>query len=145
MSNNIITRKADRSEMDWINSCYREIGFVKSDFDKEFIVISEVDGHKAGLGRVVVIDKANVELGGIYVLEEFRKMGVAESIVTFLCDNNPFADQVVWCLPFEHLKEFYSSFGFAENKGLKAPKEIAEKHLWCNDAYQKKVLLLSKT
>lgn len=140
----IIIRQASISEMDWVNSSYREIEFVGSEFDNEFIVIAELNGHKAGLGRLVEIDDSNIELGGVYVLEGFRKMGVAEKIVGSLCENNPYNNRVIWCLPFENLNSFYFNFGFNQNREAKAPNEILEKHNWCNETYDKKVLLLSK-
>ena len=78
----ITTRQAEKEELPWINSQYKEVGFVISSFDNEFIAIVEVNGKKAGLGRLVVVDHENLELGGIYVLNEFRRMGVADHIVT---------------------------------------------------------------
>lgn len=142
--NTITTREANKKEIDWINSRYAEVDFITSNFDNEFIVIAEVNEQKAGIGRLVVIDENNIELGGIYVFKEFRKMGVAENIVRFLCDANPFENRIIWCIPFENLKEFYGNFGFSKTKELKIPKEIENKQIWCNKTYDKKVLLLSK-
>ncbi len=144
MMNTILTRKASSNEINWVNSKYTEVSFVKSNFENEFIVIAEVNNQKAGLGRLVIIDDRNIELGGIYVFKEYRKMGVADSIVSFLCTNNPFKDRVVWCLPFENLKEFYSNFGFNESANIKIPNQVASKYKWCNTTYDKKVLSLSK-
>jgi len=141
--NKIITRQAFKCDIDWINSKYREIEFVESKYENEFIVIAELNGQKAGLGRLVEIDDVNIESGGIYVFEAFRKMGVAEKIVSSLCENNPYDNRIIWCLPFENLKAFYSNFGFSQI-GIDAPTKVIEKHKWCNKAYNKKVLLLSK-
>lgn len=141
--NDIIVRKAEYNELTWINSKYEEVDFVKSDYQNEFIVIAEIENQKAGLGRLVKIDNQNSELGGIYVLHEFRKMGVAESIVGYLCVNNPFKETTIWCLPFENLETFYTKFGFTSDSA-NPPKEIAKKIDWCNTKYDKKVLLLSK-
>jgi len=56
---------------------YDQVHFQKSDSDNEFILIAEVGGQRAGVGRLVKIDDANVELGGIYVFPAFQKRGVA--------------------------------------------------------------------
>ena len=60
-------------------------------------------------------------------------------------NNRKLTGKIIWCLPFEDLKGFYNDFGF-DNPKTSFPKEISEKHLWCNTngGYAKKVLLLSK-
>ena len=143
--NTIIVRQARKDEIDWVNAQYKSIDFKPSNFENEYIVIAEIGGEKCGLGRLVKIDEQNTELGGIYVLNEYRRMGVAEEVVSFLCSNNPFLDTTIWCLPFENLKDFYGKYGFTKHM-IAPPKEIAEKHSWCNTSgvYSKEVLLLSK-
>lgn len=141
----ILIRIAKETEINWINSKYQEVEFVKSDFKNEFIVITEYNNIKSGIGRLVALDKNNIELGGIYVFPGFRKLGIAEKIVSFLLDNNPYEQSVIWCLPFENLLSFYSRFGFTKNYG-EVPEKILNKYQWCNTngLYDKKVLLLSK-
>ncbi|WP_428741496.1 GNAT family N-acetyltransferase [Tenacibaculum sp.] len=143
--NTIIVRKAEKEEIDWVNTQYKSIDFKSSNFEKEYIVVAEKDGKKCGLGRLVKIDEQHVELGGIYVFDAYRGLGVADAIVHFLCNHNPFLNTIVWCLPFENLKDFYGKFGF-DTHTLTPPKEVVEKHEWCNTSgiYSKKVLLLSK-
>ena len=141
----ISIRPARENEIDWINSKYKEIGFVDSNFKNEFIVIAEYNNMKSGIGRLVLVDENNIELGGIYVFPDFRKLGIAEKIVNYLCKKNPYKNSTIWCLPFEDLLSFYSKFGFKENN-QKIPNKVFEKHKWCNTngIYEKKVLLLSK-
>ncbi|SEE10058.1 Acetyltransferase (GNAT) domain-containing protein [Tenacibaculum sp. MAR_2010_89] len=143
--NNILVRKVKETEIDWVNSKYKEINFKLSDYKNELIVIVEVNGEKAGLGRLVYIDENNLELGGIYVFDKYRGIGVADKIVSFLCEANTDKKSVIWCLPFEKLKGFYNKFGFTTNLSL-PPKEILKKLEWCNspENYSEKVLLLSK-
>ena len=82
----------------------------------------------------------------MYVFEEFRNKGIAEKIVAFLIRSENFEDKHIWCLPFENLENFYAKFGFkmAEKTMIQTPKEITEKHNWCNKTYEKKVLLMVK-
>ncbi len=142
----LITRKAEKGELFWINSKYSEVDFMPSNFETELIVIAEMDGTKCGIGRLVQISNEDLELGGIYVFPAFRNQGVAEKIVTFLCAENSFDQQTIWCLPFEHLESFYKTLGFFSigDGNATIPPEIIKKHKWCNSNYDKNVLLLSK-
>ncbi|MTI31008.1 GNAT family N-acetyltransferase [Xanthovirga aplysinae] len=142
----IITRKALRSEINWINSKYEEVGFISSDYENELIVVAEIKNQRCGLGRMVVIDEKNLELGGIFVFQDYRGLGIAEEIVGHLCEENEFNQRNIWCLPFHHLKDFYLKFGFSELKrdDLVVPQKVLEKHTWCNSNYEQKVLMLVK-
>lgn len=142
----ITIRKTGANEIEWINSKYEDVGFVSSNFDNEFIVIASIENKDAGLGRLVVIDEQNIELGGIYVFPNSRSLGIADKIVSYLCEHNPFKNTTIWCLPFQNLQNFYYKFGFKISNLSIIPAKITEKHRWCNanKAYEKEVLLLSK-
>ncbi|WP_158237315.1 GNAT family N-acetyltransferase [Aquimarina sp. MAR_2010_214] len=141
----IYVRKATPKDIEWINNTYQSIDFVVSDFNAEYIAIAKIEGVKCGLGRVVNIDKNNLELGGMYVLDQFRGMGIAEKIILHLLKNYE-QHKKIWCLPFEHLQPFYNRFGFLDQKthDYKIPDKIYAKHKWCNQNYNKDVLLLVK-
>ena len=134
-------RKALPTELDWVNVQYQQINFQLSDYQNELIAIAEVNGEKAGVGRLVTIDERALELGGMYVLENFRKYGVARTIVSFLLAQ--VKDKTLYCLPFEHLQNFYVSCGFKPVTGLsKVPDKVLQKWEWCNQTYSGKTLLL---
>ncbi|CAL2090795.1 GNAT family N-acetyltransferase [Tenacibaculum sp. 190524A02b] len=141
-----MVREAYIEELNWINKMYNEANFVSSDFNCEFIVIAEIANEKAGLGRLVKIDENNVELGGIYVLPDYRGKGVAGKVVDYLCKNNPYQNATIWCLPFENLLSFYEKFGFSKEIEVVIPYKIENKYNWCNIEanYTEKVLLLNK-
>ncbi len=142
---NISVIKATPSQIGWVNHQYEKIGFATSTFDNEYIAIAQKAGVKCGLGRITYIDQYNIELGGIYVFENFRKMGVADQIVKHLLERLD-QNKTVWCLPFYHLLNFYEGFGFEDQKkhNYKIPEKILSKYEWCNKTYQKEVLLLAK-
>ncbi|WP_109096986.1 GNAT family N-acetyltransferase [Aquimarina sp. AU58] len=141
----IYVRKATLEDIEWVNNTYQNIDFVVSDYTSEYIAIAEVEGAKCGLGRVVNIDQNNLELGGMYVLDQFRGMGIAEKIILHLLKNHE-QHKKIWCLPFEHLQHFYNKFGFLDQKthNYEIPDKIHAKHKWCNQNYTKNVLLLVK-
>ena len=137
-------KKAERSDLAWINTMYKNIDFKASHFKNEHIVIAQVDNQNAGLGRLVFIDDQNIELGGIYVFEGYRGLKIADLIVSTLLKENPFLNSTIWCLPFQNLKSFYSKFDFKENLDLIPPEKVTQKLNWCNSNYITKTLLLSK-
>lgn len=142
----VTVNQANQDEIAWINSKYEEVNFVNSNFENEFIVIAKVEEERAGIGRLVKIDAGNVELGGIYALPDFRGLGVAANIVRTLCEQNPFKETTIWCLPFENLLKFYAKFGFEKYESGEVPTEVIEKLEWCNsdNRYEKEVVLLYK-
>jgi GNAT superfamily N-acetyltransferase len=135
-------RLAKRKEINWINQCYDEIDFIHSNFDNEIIVIAEVGSKKTGIGRLVIIDDKNFELGGIYVFEAFRNKGYAKYIVNFLLTFVK-PNQTVYCIPFEHLISFYKKCGFSDcTSYCQVPKKILDKYNFCKNKYTKSIALL---
>ncbi len=137
----IIIRKAQPDEIGWISERYDEIGFLHSAYYDDLIAIAELNGQKAGIGRLQTLDKNDAELGGMYVFDQFRKKGIAKKIVTFLLEKSKNFSHV-YCLPFEHLSSFYMSFGFVNMiDETSIPASLSKKHCWCNQQYSHKTLL----
>lgn len=84
------------------------------------------------------INLENSELGGIYVLLDFRGEGSASKIVSRLVSISD-EYKYVYCIQFEHLERFYKSFGFESiNDVENVPGKIDNKHRWCNEYYEEK-------
>lgn len=146
MNASVSVRLATSEEIGWINSRYDEVGFVPSEISTEKIVIAEVGGEKAGLGRLVQITEDDAELGGMLVFENFRGHGIAGKIVELLLQQSR-SYKRVFCIPFEHLNEFYGRYGFSklEPDTIDIPPKVKEKHEWCNQNYEHRTLLLVLT
>ncbi len=144
--NPINIRKIQEHELDWVNTQYQEVDFIPSSLENECIVMAVYRSEPAGIGRVVQIDENNCELGGIYVFPAYRGKKIAQHIVGYLCDTNPYPNTVMWCLPFKKLHGFYEQFGFSTAIKSPIPIKIMDKLAWCNNhkKYQQEVLLLSK-
>lgn len=127
-------------ELLWVNQTYKAIDFVPSVLNKDRVAIACIEDEKAGIGRLVPLKEGGFELGGIYVIERFRNLGIAREIVSFLLDDS--SEGPIYCLPFVNLKNFYSSFGFENCFAL--PEEIAQKHAWCLKTYPQNVLAMAK-
>ncbi len=139
---NLNIRPARPDELTWINEQYESIGFAYSKLEHEFIVIAELAGAKAGTGRVIPVDEGQAELGGIYVLPEFRDKGIAREIVRYLISQSMDYLQI-YCLPFAPLSNFYQDFGFRPcEESNEVPLKLREKLIWCNERYKDPVILL---
>ncbi|MGG0277677.1 GNAT family N-acetyltransferase [Bacillus rhizoplanae] len=137
-------QKANQDNLQWINSQYKKVNFAPSHLANEEIGIAYFNGQKAGLGRLVKVDENNFEMGGIYTLEDYRGKKIADSIVAFLIkEARKLQIQNVYCIPYEHLKPFYSKHGFQEVVDLAAvPKQIIDKYNLCLKQYDIKTLLM---
>jgi GNAT superfamily N-acetyltransferase len=135
----ITVRAARPEELDWINQRYADIDFVPST-DKDIIAIAEVNGERAGIGRVVPVGARIAELGGMVVFDAYQGLGLSRKIIAWLTALPQFDE--LFCLPFEELHGLYGSMGFAIHAD--APEKVAAKHRWCNEHYPKPVLLMRR-
>lgn len=135
-------RLATNKDIEWVNRCYAKVDFLPSNLAEDKVTVASIDGHDAGIGRLVPLEKNIWELGGIYTLPKFRKQGVAAMIVQGLLKEA--ANCTVYCIPFNELKAFYLSFGFQEYTGSykSLPKKLSQKLSFCQAHYAKPVSLL---
>ncbi|MBG0961997.1 GNAT family N-acetyltransferase [Bacillus anthracis] len=135
---------ATSNDLEWINKQYDSIGFVRSDLNREKVAIITYNNEYAGVGRLVQIDEDNIEMGGIFILPQFRGLQLAGELVSFLVETaKKLQVQHVYCLPFEELENFYKKYGYTEvdtAKELVHPI-ILKKYNWCLEHYNKHVLL----
>lgn len=136
-------RLAETHESSWINDRYAEVHFLPSDLGREIVVIAELDGQRAGLGRLVPAGENVMELGGMLVFEHFRGRGVARAIVEELIRRARDAD--VYCVPFADLEAFYASCGFRATAPDAAPAKVREKYEWCVREMDRAVTLMMLT
>lgn len=137
----IALRIARPDEAEWINARYAEVRFLPSDLSRETVVIAEIDGVPAGLGRLVPVDATASELGGMLVFEDFRGKGVARALIDELLRNA--VTRNVYCIPFAELESLYAAAGFTRTDD--APQPVLEKYAWCRDTYDKPVVLMRLT
>lgn len=131
-------------ELDWVNDLYRNIDFKPSKLESDQVAIAEWDGERIGIGRLCRIEETIYELGGMHVFPSHRGKGIARQIVRFLLSSLDTHDQI-FCLPFAHLRQFYSSEGFEIVCGSElalVPLELREKYTWCNEVYPHEVLMM---
>ncbi|TCJ82065.1 UNVERIFIED_ORG: N-acetylglutamate synthase-like GNAT family acetyltransferase [Bacillus cereus] len=135
---------ATSNDLEWINNQYKTIGFVPSDLKRDIVAIITYDNSYAGVGRLVQIDKDTIEMGGIFILPQFRGLQLAGELVSFLVETaKKLQVQHVYCLPFAELEEFYKKYSYTEVDTTKEAVHpiILKKYNWCLDHYDKHVLL----
>ena len=134
-------RKARPDEAHWVNERYAAVRFIPSDLDRDTVIVAEVDGSPAGLGRLVPVDDESCELGGMLVFEEFRGAGVARAIIDELLKHA--GGRTVYCIPFAKLESLYAAAGFTRTDDAPAP--VLEKYAWCQRTYDQDVVLMRLT
>ncbi|MCU0096271.1 MULTISPECIES: GNAT family N-acetyltransferase [unclassified Bacillus (in: firmicutes)] len=135
---------ATSNDLEWINNQYESIGFVQSDLERDKVAIITYNNEYAGVGRLVQVDENTIEMGGIFILPQFRGLQLAGKLVSFLVETaQNLQVENVYCLPFEELENFYKKYGYTEVDTAKEVVHpiILEKYNWCLDYYDKHVLL----
>ncbi|HDR8183873.1 TPA: GNAT family N-acetyltransferase [Bacillus thuringiensis] len=135
---------ATSNDLKWINNQYESIGFVQSDLERDKVAIITYNNEYAGVGRLVQLDENTLEMGGIFILPQFRGLQLAGELVLFLVETAKKSQvENVYCLPFEELENFYKKYGFTEVDAAKVVVHpiILEKYNWCLEHYDKHVLL----
>lgn len=139
----IILKKAVKKDLNWINEQYRNLNFLPSDLNQEYVVIAQQGIQRCGIGRLIHLSPEHEELGGMFVSAPFRKQGIARQIVSHLLEQrNPSCN--TWCIPLKHLIPFYSSFGFIEVGANypNIPDVLARRINWCDQNQDNGVSLL---
>ncbi|HEK9099020.1 GNAT family N-acetyltransferase [Bacillus pfraonensis] len=137
---------ATSEDLEWINNQYVSVGFVPSDLKQDKVAIITYNGENVGLGRLVYIDQNTIEMGGIYILPEYRGNKLAGDLVSFLVQEAKQSNAShVYCIPFEELATFYKKYGYKEVDTDQEPVHptIMAKYKWCLQEYDKNVLLFA--
>ena len=136
-------RRATPADAGWINAAYAEVKFLPSDLHRDLVVVAELDGQHAGLGRLVPAGEEACELGGMLVFDEFRGRGVASAIIAELLRH---ADgRTVYCIPFADLEPIYEKAGFrTRDRAGDLPQHVREKLEWCEREIARPVILMER-
>ena len=134
-------RRATVSDSGWINAAYADVHFQPSDLSRDLVIVAELDGDHAGIGRLVPAGQEACELGGILVFDAFRGRGVARAIIDELLRHAN--GRAVYCIPFADLEPIYEKAGFRRReRGDDVPEYVQEKLAWCEREIDRKVVLM---
>lgn len=134
-------RLATLDDAQWINERYASVHFQPSDLSHVLMVVAEVDGVAAGIGRLVPAGEHACELGGMLVFEEFRGRGIARAIIDELLRHKD--GRTVYCIPFAELEPIYAGAGFERIvPDDTQPAYIHGKLDWCAREIDRPVILM---
>jgi GNAT superfamily N-acetyltransferase len=134
-------RTANSDDERWINVRYASVHFLPSDFTRDLVIVAEIDGDPAGIGRLVPAGEHACELGGMLVFEEFRGRGIARAIIDKLLRGAN--RRTVYCIPFAELEPIYAGAGFIRvTPDDTLPPYISEKLEWCEREINRPVILM---
>ena len=134
-------RLATHDDASWINARYASVHFLPSNLSRDLMVVAEVDGVPAGIGRLVPAGDHACELGGMLVFEEFRGRGIARAIIEKLLLHGN--GRAVYCIPFAELEPIYAGAGFVRiTPHDTLPAHIREKLDWCAREIDRPVILM---
>lgn len=140
MAARLVLRTANPADLEWANARYAEADFLPSD-PSHTVMIAELDGVRAGLGRLVPAGPGVFELGGMYVLPVHRGRGIAPALIAALLEAAGGAR--VYCIPYAHLSPLYARAGFRPVDGdAVLPPPVAAKLDWCRQHYAQPVCLM---
>jgi GNAT superfamily N-acetyltransferase len=123
-------RLANADDAHWINERYASVHFQPSNLARDLMVVAELDGAPAGIGRLVPAGEHACELGGMLVFEEFRGRGIARAIIEELLRHTN--GRAVYCIPFAELEPIYAATGFVRiTSDGELPPYVREKLDWC--------------
>jgi N-acetylglutamate synthase-like GNAT family acetyltransferase len=134
-------RRATLEDAPWINAAYDAIGFQRSDLARELLIVAEVEGERAGIGRLVPAGEEACELGGMLVFDAFRGRGIARAIIDELLRHA--AGRTVYCIPFADLEPVYAKAGFTViDEDAPAPEYVRKKLAWCRREIAREVVVM---
>ncbi len=90
----------------------------------DLVVGAHVAGRLVGVGRLV-LEAERLVLRGMQVRKEFRRQGIGSSMLGKF--QNLLGDRECWCVPYDHLRGFYSQAGFVKTKLDGAPGFLVER------------------
>ena len=139
----LLLRTATPDDAGWIQDQYEKVRFLPSDLARDTVVLAEIDGQRAGMGRLVPAGEHACELGGMFVDDAWRGRGVARALVEELIRRA--GSKEVYCIPFADLEALYAASGFRRIEPVNIPETVQEKLDWCARAMDRPVILMKLT
>lgn len=106
-----------------IKAFYNQCGYGGDLSEEALIFIAQLEERIVGAVRLCPNTGFSV-LRGMQVLAPFQHQGVGTQLLQACTEQ---ADQVVYCIPWQHLKSFYQQVGFQEVSLVKVPDLLRER------------------
>ncbi|MCG8416224.1 MAG: GNAT family N-acetyltransferase [Pseudomonadales bacterium] len=114
--------KADTAS--WLKEFYQKSGYDRPVSGNDDLYYAEENDRKIGVLRISY-EHGHSVLRGMQVLEEFRGQGIGTKLLSFV--EQFLGADPVYCIPRDHLIEFYGKIGFSVIDPEDAPEFLAER------------------
>jgi N-acetylglutamate synthase-like GNAT family acetyltransferase len=124
----------------WLTEFYEEAGYNNKVLEDDIVYYAEENSVKLGVVRIAREHNVLV-LRGMQVLARFQGQGIGTKLLEHL--ELTFGLEAVFCIPHDHLTEFYGKIGFHTVEPTEAPAFLAER-LNSYIARNSKVLIMKR-
>ena len=133
---------AKTADLAGVQSFYASVGYGGGVHPSDRFLVSRVEQSIVAAARLCTEDGTLV-LRGMYVAEGRRGQGMGSRLLVSISDSIGSAE--CWCIPYTHLKGFYSRIGFQVCEGETIPPFLAERWERYTGSGQKVVIMKRST
>ena len=120
----MVIRQAEKGEYNLVSEHYRYCGYNGGLTEADLVVIACENQYIIAAVRICFENGEKV-LRGMQVKPQYRNKGIGTEILQFLNERLDLLD--CYCLPFTHLRNFYSQIEFEEIEISDTPFFLAER------------------
>ena len=101
-----------------VDAFYKTVGYHSGVGQTDMVIAARDDGTIVGVTRLCK-EEDTLVLRGLYVAAELRGRGIGSKLLRVASER--IGQQECWCVPFTHLRDFYSTAGFSECRDSAVP------------------------
>jgi predicted N-acetyltransferase YhbS len=117
-------RTAEDRDMERIRAFYRVVNYVGDVGSDDRMLLADESDRLVGVVRLVR-ENGIVVLRGMRVLQEYQRSGIGTLLLEAV--SRALGSEECYCIPYEHLCDFYGRIGFQNLDPLAAPQFLAER------------------
>ena len=120
----ISVQPAQKNQYHEITAFYQKVGYGAGFNSSDTVLEARNKGKLIGVTRLAE-EKGVLVLRGMYVEEESRGQGLGRLMLDAAAAE--IGSRECWCIPYAHLRQFYSRIGFQECTQELTPKFLRER------------------
>jgi GNAT superfamily N-acetyltransferase len=115
---------AETTDLDTVQSFYAGVGYGCEVCPGDRFLVSWMEQSIVAAARLCT-EGATLVLRGMYVAEGRRGQGIGSRLLESISDA--IGSSECWCVPYAHLRDFYSRIGFSECSPESSPGFLGER------------------
>jgi GNAT superfamily N-acetyltransferase len=112
------------AELEQVRAFYEANGYGGGASKDDLVLAARVDGRLAGVVRLCP-ENGVIVLRGMQVASGFQRQGIGRALLAYCVPH--MARGEAWCLPYDHLVDFYERAGFTAVPPGELPPFLAER------------------